>query len=56
MEQGQGDHAVSGTASLAAAMAEALVNVAQDRWMARPDGRSDDTTVVVALLCGYGRR
>mmetsp|Transcript_34597 Transcript_34597/g.58230 ORF Transcript_34597/g.58230 Transcript_34597/m.58230 type:complete len:194 (+) Transcript_34597:730-1311(+) len=53
-----------GKKGLAGCMAEALVNAAQDRWMTvggRQSGsalakRSDDTTVVVALLCDFKRR
>jgi hypothetical protein len=44
-------------------MAEALVNAAQDKWLGPNDAtrgsgqrRSDDTTVVVALLCDFKRR
>lgn len=40
--------------NLAAAMAQALVNAAQDRQLAGPDARSDDTTVVVVLFKNHG--
>jgi len=41
---------------LAREMAQALVNEAQVRWLATfPDRRSDDTTVIVALLCDWHR-
>jgi hypothetical protein len=36
--------------NLATAMATALVNAAQDRQLALPDARSDDSTVVVVLF------
>jgi hypothetical protein len=36
-------------------MAQALVNEAQARWLHLNDKRSDDTTVIVALLCDWHR-
>lgn len=44
-------HGIPG--NLATTMAQTLVNVAQDRQLAGPDGRSDDTTVVVVLFKNY---
>jgi serine/threonine protein phosphatase PrpC len=40
----------------AAEMAETLINEAQKRWVASAFQRSDDTTVVVALLCDYKKK
>ena len=42
--------------SLSSAIAEALVGEAQHRWLNGPERRSDDITVVVALLCGGRQR